>query len=869
MLLLAWPAAADAYLHHVHTYTETEGLPNQSVYGVDQTADGRMWIATRQGLVVYDGHAWTDETPAVIDGRTGLRGVVVDDRDRLWVANLLTPPQVAWREDGVWRALPSVQTDTYGWEVGQFTVAEGPDGTTWVAITTANRRLVVWDGAAWTVHREGTGAVYCLEHHRGRFFLASANGLWSIPLERGGRLEPVEPLAGRACYAVAPTPDGGLWTVGDGYAVLTTAAGEEIPHAFPAIGMDEFTYGVVAAAAPEGGFYFGTPWELLHFRPGRATELLDRDSGLASDGASDIFIDREDNVWVCSMRGLSKIVSRHLRSLDHRHGLLEDEVSSLLRLRDGRLLLGHDGGVTVLGDTVRTLPLPEIPHLRSRVMDLAQAPDGTVWAAAGLHGLMRLDPDGAVAWQPPRDGPENAVYAVMPVTDGTVWVGGNDGLGRLVGDRFEAVPLPDNAGDRKPFVRRLTPAADGGFYVMTGRGGVAHRRAGVWRSWPAADTPGGSSTYCALERPDGAVWIGTLDGVMQLAEGGRLVPVPALANLVDRPVYAMVDDAMGRVWLGTDEGMRIWDGESLASVRVGDGLVGPETNRDALLLDADGTVWVGTDRGVTLFDPGYLARPRAEPLVEFLGFDVDGVWVPASRSERRRGSVSLLVARFRGLSFVDEHRIRFRTWLEGFEDDWQPAAPSPLRELRYTNLPPGSYRFHVQAVGTHGERSAVAVSGPVHVVPSVVHTWCSRRAWPSSCWWRWPCLGPCSWGVATPGASRGWSGSGRPGWTSWSARRAPSRRACARRWRASRTACWPSTARDASPWRTARRRPCWASTRTSRGGRWTPCCRPWPRWRPRTPRRWWSPTWPAAADNPPSRPPSPRWAGPARMAAVG
>ena len=192
------------------------------------------------------------------------------------------------------------------------------------------------------------------------------------------------------------------------------------------------------------------------------------------------------------------------------------------------------------------------------------------------------------------------------------------------------------------------------------------------------------------------------------------------------PEILSLDFSPDGAWLASaavERGVRIWDGSILRSVRVGDGLAGPEVNRDAMWCDADGTMWVGTDRGITRFDPGFLMEPRVEPLVEFLGFELDGEPISANGPIRRRGPVSLLVACFRGISFVDERRIRYRTWLEGFESDWQPLAAAPMRELRYTNLPSGTYRFHVQAVAPQGETSRVAVSAPLEVVPPIWLTW--------------------------------------------------------------------------------------------------------------------------------------------------
>jgi signal transduction histidine kinase len=59
-----------------------------------------------------------------------------------------------------------------------------------------------------------------------------------------------------------------------------------------------------------------------------------------------------------------------------------------------------------------------------------------------------------------------------------------------------------------------------------------------------------------------------------------------------------------------------------------------------------------------------------------------------------------MLFKFNALSFIDEKYIQFQWKLDGFDHDWLP--PQRQRQVRYTNLSPGSYTFLVRAANRNG-----------------------------------------------------------------------------------------------------------------------------------------------------------------------
>src|SRR5438105_1619103 len=79
-------AAATNSSWSLRVWQSDEGLPDNAVVGIGQTADGFLWVATQGGLVRFDGLQFHEFTPVTAAGMpTGLmRALCVDQQDRIW-----------------------------------------------------------------------------------------------------------------------------------------------------------------------------------------------------------------------------------------------------------------------------------------------------------------------------------------------------------------------------------------------------------------------------------------------------------------------------------------------------------------------------------------------------------------------------------------------------------------------------------------------------------------------------------------------------------------------------------------------------------------------------------------------------------------
>src|SRR5262249_54938100 len=108
----------------------------------------------------------------------------------------------------------------------------------------------------------------------------------------------------------------------------------------------------------------------------------------------------------------------------------------------------------------------------------------------------------------------------------------------------------------------------------------------------------------------------------------------------------------------------------------------------------DGRLWFPTGKGLVMIDPAHLhERQPSHALIESMRVNgqpqaTAGLLVLPARSARLEFGYTAPALR-------GPAQLRFRYRLDGFEPDWNDAGTQ--RVARYTNLPPGDYRFIVEA----------------------------------------------------------------------------------------------------------------------------------------------------------------------------
>ena len=722
-------------------------LPDSHILSIDQGPDGRLWLLDRVAVRVFDGTDLVTYNSAHGLSLTRVGDLAVDKAGRPWVASGWGDPQVFRFLDGTWQALPRIPPGTF-YDTSLYLAILEHEDRQLVAMGTGKDGLWLWNvgqGPTGEPFRPSprlpSTSVTALTRIGDRIAVGTDRGLCFLGADAaldcdgpaaahprlGGPIHALKAVTGSMTTAQTDN-DRRLWIWGGSAEKPAPARGEAVGswigfleehrltvHAdenkLPKVILDPKTVAVshnLLQPDGGGGIYFGNAGELHHLNPdGHSLLLAGRGNPWSPHGASALFRDHEGQVWIGTVEGARRMPGLRFSTLGRRSGLLEDEVTAVLELDSGDLLLGHNIGLTLLRDG-RPIPIPfdgeNDERNAFRIFDMEQSAEGTVWLATYTAGLQRFDPE---TFRLSRSGQIDVARSLTRDRDGRLWLAGEKEVFEIVGERL--VPHPVSTG--ADYLRWIEATGDGRLLlssqdglVILGPAGATHARAQEGLS---------NNLFSVRELQNGEIWVGTTSGVLQL-EQDRLVPVKGGFPSLRHPVFFIFEALDGRVWLGTEDGVFIWNGSSLRHLTVRHGLAGRETNRGAGFVGRDGDIWIGTDRGLSRFHPSYDRRP-VRPNVQVTDVEVAGRRLPLDRNLRLEPDENSLTFHYRVVTFEDEEPLMASYALDGFDPEPQGPFPVTAQQIRYTNLPHGTYRLRLSAGWPDGAWSEEIVSHAVTI----------------------------------------------------------------------------------------------------------------------------------------------------------
>jgi len=139
-----------------------------------------------------------------------------------------------------------------------------------------------------------------------------------------------------------------------------------------------------------------------------------------------------------------------------------------------------------------------------------------------------------------------------------------------------------------------------------------------------------------------------------------------------------------------------------------------------VVSDSAGRIWFSLSSGLSVVNPSQIAHNSVPALPHIEAITADNNTANLSVPVRIAPSPRRITFEYTGLSLAVPGRIRFRYFLEDFDNNW--SQPVAAREAVYTNLGPGSYRFRLVASNSEGQWNGPETTIALNVAPAYYQT---------------------------------------------------------------------------------------------------------------------------------------------------
>ena len=685
-------------------FTVEDGLSSNSVHAVLQTRDGFLWVGTKEGLLRFDGRHFTAIEFLPQASPVSVSSLVEAPDGALWVGTrggLARIPSAELAESGhIASSLyhPGVadgdsveclyfsrkgelfvgtMTGLYRFEYEGFSaiipklwisrIEEASNGN---LLVITSEGFVEWDGAQIIRHPDLPARLgvrhneifHVFEDHTGTVWYCTTAGL---ARQVGGSIERLKPYGVDVVFRVKEDPQGSIWFAQSGGLYRATAAGREL--------IASHLQASYLAFDRDGDLWAATKGTGLFRLKIQAVKMFTAADGLPSGMPMSVLAASDGKLWVGSnCGGLSWFDGRRFRTYSEKEGLTNSCVFSLAEDSNHDILIGtFSGGIFRFREGQFTEFLKEDKRKNNVAVAILPSSDGSLWVPYS-DGLSRIRDDQVQKFTTADGLSSSSLLSAYADRRGVIWVETTAGIDRLEKDRFVAVSKTNNPS------------------IGEGRFGFGEDRLGELFAF------------------------GPFTGTFHVQENRvvQLKGAPKITGMVkSRDNLWFCGDGIYRA---TPDSLERWERERDAPPDYtrfdrADGMNSRECSGGFrnMAITGDGRLWVATEQGVAMLEISRLRHTNRKAAVYIEKIVVGKTTQPPGRELVLPAGTHHVELHFDAIELASPEAIRLQYRLDGVDREWLDADSTA--SAIYSGFPIGTHAFHVRACNSDGVWDPVGI----------------------------------------------------------------------------------------------------------------------------------------------------------------
>jgi ligand-binding sensor domain-containing protein len=491
-----------------------------------------------------------------------------------------------------------------------------------------------------------------------------------------------------------------------------------------------------------GNFWIATDGGGLHLmdintlKISRVEMQINRMQDTPTERIYSIFQDSQKNVWFGTFNGVF-IIDRFKPKFrlfkvqnENPAALHNNFIWAFHEMSPNEIWIGTERGITIF-DPIENKFMklwdknPAMEQLANiRVRSLMRDNANNIWIGTRDRGVFKLNLQTGETVQFQQSVYEknslsdNFVTTIFDDQNGQIWVGTENGL-NLINQKTNAVttyqhnPEAENTISNNA-INDIYRDSKGDIWIATLNGlNLYNKKTNNFIAFNHTSGPGATAStnrlFCLYEDAENNFWIGTRGGGLLLFDrkNQTFKAYTTGEGLPNNLVYNILEDNKKNLWMSTNRGIAMFDKkkEIFVNFDVTDGLQSNEFNAKAALKTSAGSLLFGGMRGFNIFDPEAIQMNTSRPEILITSFKkfnrpqagqlVNGDTIILQFDE------NFFSFEFSALDYTNALRSKYAYKLENHSHDWT-YVDGRRNFAEYTNVSPGTYKFHIIGANNNG-----------------------------------------------------------------------------------------------------------------------------------------------------------------------
>jgi signal transduction histidine kinase/ligand-binding sensor domain-containing protein len=249
------------------------------------------------------------------------------------------------------------------------------------------------------------------------------------------------------------------------------------------------------------------------------------------------------------------------------------------------------------------------------------------------------------------------------------------------------------------------------------------------KGWEKIDLGVTMLTKCIIQNSNGDIWASGDKGIFVIDKNHKVKTWYNERNgLPNEYVYGLLQDDDQNIWFSHNKGISCFNTAqgTFLHYTKSDGLQSDEFDTGGFFKGEDGIIYFGGIKGVNYFDPRTIKNNLIYPITNLVDIKINDREFISDSAFHLMHFLSLpydsntISFEFVSNEFTNQEKSQYQYRLIGIDKDWVKSDRN--RNVRYPNLPPGSYTFEVKSSNNDGLWETNPASFSFRIIPPFYKT---------------------------------------------------------------------------------------------------------------------------------------------------